>query len=213
MNISVKAEIKEATKHLSRVERKQIPYAASQALNDVAKQAAMKTLRDKAQATFKGGANAWTKKGFRYKKSNKRNLEAVVFIAPQQAEYMQFQIAGGTRFPNNRFVRVPTRHTKLARNGNLNWKTASKLYDDKSKYFFGTPKGSNAGDGVWERYGRKTKKGGGQRIRMVASFQSSSQYRPLFPFAETTAGVVFSRNGGFAARFRERLAKAIATAK
>ena len=57
------------------------------------------------------------------------------------------------------------------------------------------------------------RKPGGQKIRMVARYIDKAQYRPLFPFAETTQGVVFGQQGGITERFRKRLAYALKTAK
>ena len=169
-------------------------------------------IKDEDVKVFEGGATGFTKRAFRYKPSNKRNLSAEVFTSDNH-EYMKFMIEGGTRFPDKRAIRVSTKHSKLNKYGNFTRATVQKMINDKKKYFTGVPKGMpGAGAGVWERYGRKTKSGG-QKIRMVGVFQDNAQYRPLFPFGEFTEGVVFSRNDGFAIKFRQRLEEAIKTSK
>ena len=213
MQISIKADIKKLTRGLNDIQKKQIPFATSRALNDVARQAASKTLREKAQDVFEGGATSFTKSGFRYEKSNKQNLTAKVFIDPARAEYMRFQIAGGTRFPKNRALMIPTTHTRLNKFGNITRGTFNKLINDRTKYFSGIPKGMQgaSNEGIWERYGRNYRGRGGQKIRMVAKYRKRGQYQPLFPYAETVEGVVFGRKDGVAERFRKRLAEALAS--
>ena len=215
MQINVSSNIQEVTRGLSAVQRKQIPFAASQALNDVAKKAAMRDLRDKANRTFQGGATRFTRSGFLYRRSNKKNLTAEVFIEPSRAKYMRFQIDGGTRLPERRKIMTPTTNTRLNKFGNIPRGTYSRLINDRKKYFSGIPNGlsGNSNLGIWERYGRTKRFPGGKRIRMVAKYIDRAEYRALFPFEETTQGVVFARQGGFANRFNKRLIAAIRSAK
>lgn len=211
MRVVISDNIKDITRSLNNRHKRQIPFAASQALNDVAKEARLVS-NAQTDKVFEGGATGFTKRAFRYKRSNKRNLSAEVFVSDNH-DYMKFMIEGGTRFPDKRAIRVSTRHSKLNKYGNFTRATVQKMINDKKKYFTGVPKGMpGAGAGVWERYGRKTKSGG-QKIRMVGVFQDNAQYRPIFPFGEFVEGVVFSRNDGFAIKFRQRLEAAIRTAK
>lgn len=215
MQISIKADIDRLTRNLNDVQRRQIPFATSRALNDVVKTIAMKSLRQKAQEVFEGGATSFTKTGFRYEKSNKQNLMAKVFIDGARADFLRFQIAGGTRFPKNRALMIPTKHTKLTKLGNIKRSEYAKIINDRAKYFSGIPKGLQ-GDhlaGIWERYGRQNKARTGQKIRMVAKYRSRGQYQPKFPYADTVAGVVFGRKDGVAERFQKRLAAALASKK
>ena len=211
MQISVKSNVKEIAKTLSRKYRKQIPFAASQALNNVVKSAAEESNLQTGKV-FKGGAVAHTKRAFKYKRSHKTRLFSEVFVGPQQ-DYMAYQIEGGTRFPEGRAVRVPTHNTKLNTYGNSTRANQKAMINNKAKYFTGIPKGMpDAGAGIWERYGRKTKKGG-QRIRMVSAFQPKATYRPKFPFEKIVEGVVADPVKGFDTRFRKHLDAAVRTAR
>ena len=211
MQISVKSNMKEIAKRIERKHQRQVPFAASQALNDVAKSAALESNAQTGKV-FKGGAVAHTKRAFRYKNSHKTRLFSEVYVAPQQG-YMAYQIEGGTRFPKGRAVRVPTRNTKLNIYGNSTGSKLKAFRDNKAKYFTGVPKGMpDAGAGIWERYGRKTKKGG-QRIRMVSAFQPKATYKAKFPFEKIVGGVVADPVTGFGTRFRKRLDAAIRTAR
>lgn len=213
MQVVVKDNIAEITKNLDRKYRKQIPFAASRALNDVAKAARLENNKQ-TSAVFEGGAVGHTKRAFKYKTTNKRELAAVVFIDPKTHKYMEFMIAGGTRFPNNKAILTSTYKSKLNRYGNFTKGTMAQMLDDKTKFFKGVPKGQpNAGEGIWERYGRSKSYPSGRRIRKVGAYIDHAQYRPIFPFGTFTEGVVFSRDKGFAKAFRERLAQAISTAR
>jgi len=212
MQISVKADIKALTRGLTDIQRRHIPYATSRALNDVAATVALKSLRQKAQEVFEGGATGFTKTGFRYEKSNKQNLMAKVFVEGARAEYIRFMVYGGTRFPKNRSLMIPTKHTKLTKLGNIKRSEYAKMINDRTKYFSGVPKGLQGEHlaGIWERYGRRTRRGG-QKIRMVAKYRGRGLYQPVFPYADTVAGVVFGRKDGVSERFRKRLAEALAS--
>jgi hypothetical protein len=213
MRISVQADLKELTKNLNYIQREQIPFAASKTLNELAYKISRQTMPEKADDTFEGGATSFTKRGFKYTKSNKRDLTATVFVDKAQAEYMKFMIQGGTRFPKKRAILVSTRFSKLNRYGNFPKGKVGEMLGDKNKFFSGQPKGQpNKPAGIWERYGRGSK-AGGQRIRLVALYTQDAQYQPLFPFGTFAEGVVFSRNDGFARRFRDNLERALATAR
>lgn len=217
MQISVTSNIREVSRGLNRIQRKQIPFAASLALNDVAFEAGPKgkVLAEKADKTFKGGATRFTQRGFKVKKATKRSLTAEVFVDERQAQYMRFQINGGTRFPLRNALLISTERTRLNRFGNITPATYKQIINNKQKYFKGVPKGKSGQnyEGIWERYGRSKRHPGGQRIRMVARYIDKAQYRPLFPFADTTQGVVFSQHSGIAVRLRKRLEQALRTAR
>ena len=214
MNINVSADIKAATRHLSRIQKQQIPFAASGALNHVAFVSARKELPMQTDKVFDGGAVRFTQTGFRYKKASKRELIATVFIDPAREAYLRFMVQGGTRFPNNRAILVSTKHSKLNKFGNIPRGTLKRMIEDKNKFFKGIPKGRQGEHlaGIWERYGRKTKQGG-QRIRMVANYEGKAQYTPKFPFGTFVEGVVFSRKDGFAVIFQRNLERALRTAR
>jgi hypothetical protein len=213
MRINVSADLKEMSRKLSYLQREQIPFAASRTLNELAYDIARKTMPQKADDIFEGGATAFTKKGFKYEKSNKRNLIAKVFVDERQKEYMKFMIQGGTRFPRKRAILVSTKYSKLNKYGNFPRGKVADMLGDKKKFFSGQPKGQTSKPpGIWERYGRGSKSGG-QRIRLVALYTQDANYTPLFPFGTFAEGVVFSRNDGFAKRFRDNLARALATAR
>lgn len=214
MQINVKVDIDKATRFLNTVQKDQIPFAASKTLNDLAFNLSQKVLPQKTQETFEGGATPFTRRGFRYKRSSKRDLIATVFIDPARAEYMKFMVDGGTRFPKRRSILVSTKQSKLNQYGNIPRGTLKQMVDDKAKFFKGIPKGRTGEqyEGIWERYGRKSKDGG-ERIRMVAKYTNKAGYKPKYPMGTFAEGVVFSRSDGFQAKFLVNLQRAMASAK
>lgn len=211
MKLDIRADIKEAQKGLSRIQKRVIPKATSNAINDLLFPIAKKEAPKEMDRTFEGGATKFTQRAFRYSKSNAKNLTAYVFAGPIQGEYLKFAVAGGTRFPKNRTILASTKNSKLNEFGNIKRGELKKMLTDRKKFFKGTPKGQPyLGEGIFERYGRKrwdrrNKKFIGGRIRKVASYIDRGQYRPIFPFAEIAGNVVFSRDDGIARKFRRRL--------
>ena len=219
MKLDIRDNIKEVTKGLSRTQRKQIPYAASRAISDLLFPLAKKELPKEMDDTFQGGATGFTKRAFRYSKSNKKNLSAIVFAGTKQDEYLKYMVEGGIRFPKKRTLLVSTKNSKLNKFGNIPKGTLNKMLEDKKKFFKGVPKGQPwLGEGIFERYGRKRydkkrKRVIQGRIRKVASYVGRAQYQPKFPFAEVAQTVVFSREGGIARKFRRRLEEALASGR
>lgn len=210
MQIKVDIDRRQVKDLLGNVPEKQIPFAASKTINELAYKIAKKTLPIKADQSFEGGATAFTKRGFGYQKSTKRNLTAHVFVMPNREDYMKFMVAGGTRFPNKRWILSTTRHSRLNKYGNFTKATQQKMINDRSKYFKGIPRGmsdSDANRGIWERYGV------GKRIRKVAAYTKRQQYRPQFLFAEHAEKVVVSRKGGFNELLHKNLQQAMRTAR
>lgn len=102
MRISIKTNIAEITKDLTRTQKKQIPFAASQTLNqlafDLTKRQGKGEIGKATATTFdkkRGkGSTPFTQRNFFFEKSTKENLTAWVFWDIKNADYMKFQVAG-----------------------------------------------------------------------------------------------------------------------
>ena len=216
MQINFKNNIKEVTKGLSSIQKKQIPFATSQALNDTAF-LLRKAYGFKADMVFEGKATPHTKKGFQVTKSTKKNLTANVFVADNREKYMKLQIDGGVRAAKNTAIVIPNKNNykgAKTKAGNIGKGAYNKIKKQKSKYFFGKPKGNQGSEGIWERYGRQaTGTTGGAKIRQVAKLTKMGRYKALFPFESYGTKVAFMRVGGFDSAFAKQLARALRTAK
>ena len=216
MRLDVRHNIKEVTRGLSSIQKKQIPFASMLALNDTA--FALHRAYKKQTVQKFDNATPFTQKGFRVKKAKKTDLEAVVFVAENREDYMQLQVDGGVRVPKSQAIVIPNDRnaTEIQRypSGNIKKGAYTKIKSMKDKYFFGVPKGNQGTEGIWERYGREaTGTASGYRIRQVAKLTKFGRYEALFPFESIGNGVAFSRKNGFDSNFAKRLRKALDTAR
>ena len=182
MQISVQADTKALTKHLTRIQRQQIPFATSKALNDVAFDArsyVQKSLPRRLDRPTKGIISS-----VQVQKSKKKNLVATVGFAglgfkstkwsESPAEIMRRHIKGGTRTPQGKAIPVPiARNLKLNKFGNMPRTKIKTLLSKPDKYFSGQPKGRDAG--IYERTKRTKQKPG--KLKMLISWEPRTQYQ------------------------------------
>jgi hypothetical protein len=174
--------------------KSQLPFAASVALNQTARQVQQAYKAQTSQSFFK--PVAFTRNAFRYDKSNKSNLVATVYPSKDRS-YLNTQILGGQRrwkdyeglirglaassgnpLPGNRKL-YPTAIAQNAA-GNPKRRLFGELQSrlsttDRGGYMIGIPRGGNRAPGVYRR----------SRGRLVPYFLVSDQepnYDRLFPF-------------------------------
>lgn len=183
--------------------RGQIPFAASQALNqtgfDVRKGLGDSTMR------YFDRPTAFTRRGFLVAKGNKADPKVTIYAAPGR-DYLATQIRGGRRdrkgyeralgdsflIPASR-VRNPAGNPRRT------------IFNQISgpNYFAGTPKGGNRPPGIYQRMSRN-------KLRAVFVAIDQPGYRPRFPMDReglAIAGRVFP---GY---FRQKLEQALLSAK
>ena len=182
MQISVVANTKQLTKHLNRIQRKQIPFATSKALNNVAFDARsfiQKSLPRKLDRPTKGIIRS-----VQVQQSKKKNLVAIVGFAglgfrstkwkESPAKIMSKHISGGTRASQGKAIPVPiVKNIKLNKFGNLPRTKIKTLLAKPDKYFSGQPKGRDAG--IYERTKRTKRKPG--KLKMLISWEPRTQYQ------------------------------------
>lgn len=196
VKIVITDNIKPLIKKLNKQQRQQVPFATSQALNDTAfkVQTALKV-----QASQKlDRPTPYTLRGFRYKRSTKRNLNARVFINDIQYEYLRYQIEGGTRRPH-KGTALPV-NIRLNKYGNIPKRRAG-IIRGKPNRFVATINGIT---GVWQQNKNKTK------VKLLARVQPQVEYRKRFPYYKIVHGVV--RNT-FTNAFNKRLTAALLSAR
>jgi len=197
MQIKIKSNIDNVINSLNRIHKKQIPFAASQAINDVLidSQKALKV-----QSVKKlDRPTKQTVSSFRIKRSSRRKLIGEVFILPWAYEYLKFQINGGIRKTSGEGTGVPV-NARLNKFGNIPGRRKGLI--KKKKQFIST---INGVAGVWERVGR-----GGKTLKLITAFKKTVQYKKRFPFYKIIQGVV---KGRFNKHMSKRLKFALATAR
>lgn len=202
MQISIQSDIKKATRALGRLS-KQIPFAASVAMNKTAtkiqqvERAAMKRELDNPRPA--------TVKGIRVMRSNKRNLEAAVFVIPAIDRFLRYQVQGGTRRPDGRAISVPV-NTRLNKYGNIPGRRSGKIAKlmNRPDTFSGTVKGV---PGLYQRGKGRSRH---HVVKLLIAWEPRATYRPRFRFydhAVKTARRVWPR------QFRQAIRHAVRTAR
>ena len=195
MKIELKADIKQLTKKLNKVQRQQIPFAASNTLNDLAFMARTE-LRKQAKKKFDNPID-FTLNGFQVVKAKKTNLISVVFIESKRYEYMKLEVEGGVRMPKQRALVIPTSKMPLNKYGNMKRKQIKTLLG-KRNVFSGKVNGK---PGIWQNNDNRT-------VTRLASYKPSAPYKPLFHFEKIVKGIV---NSKFRNTFEKNLKHAIKT--
>ena len=107
----MKSDVDKALKSISLFQRKQIPFAAALGLTNTAKK--VMQVEKRMMVKQLGRPTPFTVRGIRYQGARKADyklgrLHSRVFIADLQAEYLHYQILGGTRTPQGRAIPVPS---------------------------------------------------------------------------------------------------------
>ena len=207
MEVSIKHNIADVTQSLNRIQRRQIPFATSVAINDTAfglqkeikRQMPMKLDRP----------TPWTVSGVMVLKSKKTDLQAFVYMAgarglPKEStdrnKYITYQVNGGTRHPKKSKIPIPSKNLKVNKYGNMPRNKIRSLIKQKD-VFVGNVKGI---DGIWQR--NKNNSG----IKLMVLFENTSDYRPRLPFNRIGQGYTASK---FTPSFQRALARALARAR
>jgi len=207
--------------------RKQLPFAASQALNAAAFDA--RTAINASTRQFFDNPNRFTQTAFFVQRSTKRNLEAIVFAeagtGKDRARYLRFGIQGGQRVqkgferkflaevvgtrrvPANAQL-VPTSLVRLNAQGNVSLATIKRIQKGLATkgtgtFFTGTPKGGDRPPGIY----RRSK---GQLFPYFIAIEEQARYERRLPIGQTAGRVTRTQFGGY---LRTSLSKALETAR
>lgn len=207
LDLSFKKDIKRVTARLSRVQKKQVPFATALALTKTAQ--AIQRAETKQLDTKLDKPTKYTKGAIGYKSANKKSrlISASVFVKDIQARYLKYQVFGGTRRGKGQGTGVPV-GAKLNVYGNIPgrrrkaaaWRKGQTL---AKKSFIATISGI---PGVWAKTGGKRN----PKLRLMVAFEKRVRYRKRFPFfriAEKTAKSTFLKN------FNRALSTALRTAR
>jgi hypothetical protein len=207
---------------------KQLPFAISQALNASAFDA--RTALNGSTRQYFDRPNRFTQSAFLVQKTNKRELEAVVYANAQsgrdRARYLRYGIQGGERKQKGfekKFLAevagtgripagsqlVPASGVKLDASGNVSLATIKRIQKGLSGsarggFFVGQPR-NNPGlpPGIYRR----------SREQLFPYFivtTNRGSYRPRLPMAEIGSKAVERRFGGY---LQSSLERALATAR
>lgn len=188
--INIAAQI---TNELDAIAAKQVPFAASLALNRTAS-GARDVVRGNLPKRFRL-RNQWTQRGIQAKPSTKRNLFAVL-TAPG---YMQIQETGGLKHPQvSRLLAGPT--DELQKGRVIRKSMRPRAVMDQGKGFV-----LPTGNGKAGMFQRKRK-----QIRMLYALTPEQSYEERFHFEDDIREHVSEH---FSSNFRDALAQALSSAR
>lgn len=195
--ISVDADLKKAVKGLKRYQRRQIPYAASQALNDTAenvRQALIREWNTSFNVRAKGLARAMWRKKF----ANKHNLEAAVFDRLKRF-FVMLQAQGGTKSPfSSSNLIIPTRAIKRLASGKISKRRQPRAIKNA---FIADLRGR--GPALWQRQRNGS-------LKMLYVLEPRVQIKRAFNMEGRSRRTVRDR---FYGHMRRRLIRALETAR
>ena len=226
ISLTIDQDLSRATAWTKAVQ-KQLPFATSVALNNVAFDA-----RKAINAGTKGAFHVpvkFTQNAFLVQKSKKKSLAAFVYAQDKagkdRARYLRFGIAGGTRpqkgmdvffergVPNDGTIPagsyfMPTSLVKTNASGNVTQATLRRISkgisgDPRGGFFIGTPRGGNRPPGIYRR----------SREQLFPYFIATTDrpdYTGRFNIESIGAKVIEWR---FGIHFNQALSKALSTAR
>lgn len=206
MRFTVQSDLERLTKRLTNIQREQVPFATSMALNtvagDVANAITVQMSRHLDNPTpFTEKAYQGRRNTFKGQRATKRKLFVDIIPGKIQESYLKFQIEGGTRRPAQTAIFVPTRVSPKNKHGNVTRGQRKNMIAGKGKFFSAGPREEKTA-GVYKRTG--------ETIQPMAFYVDSADYKPIFPIDKIAGGVVKNR---FGLRFDQALKRALATAR
>lgn len=195
LSISVKSDVKKFTRGLTKIQKKQIPFATARALTWTA-QDAQREIIERIQRAFNVTKKWWLKQqptGVKIQPAKKTRLISSVYTG---AYFAKLQEDGGTKRPHKtRNLLVPTTNVPKSRR-----KSGGAGIMLKNKRVFSTPKG------IYRRKGSKKK----PIIQPLFVRSPSADIRPRFGFKRTAERTVKRR---FKRNMERSLGKALKTAR
>jgi len=196
MEVRLQNNIKEFTKELNAIQREQLPFATSLALNAIAveaQEAVVKSIPSK----FKNRKKWWLRQqptGIKVKFTDRRKNNLHQSRVYTDAAFMVMQETGGTRQARRKNIAVPKKENVLDKFEKAG--SAHLLLNDKKQYF-------KTDTAIY----RRLKKG---RLKYMYALTPTAKIKPRFGFAEIIKKVVMRR---FERIFREKLNYAVKTRK
>jgi hypothetical protein len=208
IEVSIDANLTKLVAFASQLDR-QLPFAASVALNRTAYQVQQQANYETGRYFNKDGPpNAFTRRAFRFERSTKANLTAVVGAAPIQSRYLRFGIQGGFR-PAKGFERkflsditktrqvpagtqlVPTSKVRRTSSGSVSLATirtiSRGLNSTRGGFFYGVPRGGGKNVGRPLGIYRRSRE---QLFPYFVALPSRARYDAVFPLQDIAAAKV-----------------------
>lgn len=204
-DISVRSNLRGIEKKLSALAKKQLPFAAAQALTAVAEQ--VKQAEQKNMQAVLDRPTPFTLRSIRVRPARKNNPVATVFLQDIAARYLEPYEFGGVNKLNSKALLAP-RDVRLNQYGNLP-RNLLKRFKGRSDVFIGPLKTKHGMvNGIWQRIAPAPGKPGG--LKLILKFEDAHPVRQHLGYRDLAKAVVART---FNREFGRSLAQALASAK
>ena len=178
MDIKIETNINRVVKKLNVIERQQIPFAASVAINETlgmgrTKGKGLDGVLGREMIKRLDRPMTRTTKAFFRKAANKKKLDGTLGFFDWASDFMKFLVFGGTRATGKNIPIPFKQNARLNQFGNIVGKKSGLI--KKKSQFFGNLGGV---EGVFEKSKNES------RPRLIIGFKKSVNYKPIFPFYE-----------------------------
>lgn len=218
IRIDVRADVAALTKRLGDLERRQIPFATSQALTAIARK--VQAAEMAALSTTLDNPTPFTLKSVAVIPARKATQEAVVFVKDIAAAYLAPFEFGGPHFLGSKRALLNPKAQPVNQYGNLPRTTLARL-KSRPNVFVGTIKTKSGAElgGVFERLGmtrtgrvRKARKGqpAPHGLKLLIRFSDPLPVKPTLHYRDRARKIV---EQSFAAELSKALAAAMKTAR
>lgn len=202
LTAEIKTNIAAANRRLNAIERNQIPFATSLALNRTAANAMVSERRNMVSDMV--GPVKWTLGSLRFKKSTKRDLTASVYVDKRAIEYLKYTVASRrTKYPRRQVLMVPVGLQRLGGRGRVTQRGMKRYRETllaRKDHFEAQIRGTR---GIFQRMPQG-------KVRLVVLYVDQTQYQRAWDFY---ANVQRQARREFGGQFRLALAYALKTAR
>ena len=206
MAVFVDANIRQAKKRLTTIQRKQLPFASALALTKTAQKTRTHVIERLYPNAFPRARNKrFARVLFRFRKATKTRLESDVHQRLER-DYIGTHIQGGSRrsFRGGALAVPISKNVRTTATGRT---PKAQQPRNLKNSFIADPQGR--GPGIWQRHGRGASKGRGQ-VRLMYQLLPSVYNRRRFPFFK---GAERFGVGIFPREFDRALTRALRTAR
>ena len=187
ITINLSSNVAEVTAKLRKDLQRQVPFAASRAINELAFDT-REFIKDQMDVYYEGGAVSYTKNAIFSTKSTKRDLVATVFVGGKdehRINYILNTIDGGTATPRKKALTDPVgKNISLTAKGLNIPRYAIGRMLAKPGYFvheFNPKRRKNQKTPMPTGVYYRSKKGGKMTIKLMVVFKKEDQHIPSFP--------------------------------
>jgi hypothetical protein len=205
IDLNIRGDLRKLERAFAGVAEKQLRFAWSQAINNVAKEVQKAERENMTKVLDK--PTPFTLSGVSVRLSTKASLTATVYVKDKTASYLAPYEVGGLNKLNSKALLKPI-DQKVNQYGNLP-RTAVKRLAAKKNVFVGKVKTKNGVvDGVWQR--SKAQRGKQAGLKLLVKFDNAHVVKQHLDYRGVARRIVSAR---LKVEFAAAMQKAIATAR